>query len=145
MTLQPGIKWLKKSYNQLRKNNMKINQQNYFEIIENANSGDTINYKNIRFQITKTTNGSNFKLKSNYFIFFLTLIFIVMLNSVLGILLTQNNNTGSYFILGGLVLIYFIRKISLYFTEKIYSKQIFEFYQILKLYKQRQINEKEVI
>lgn len=122
---------------------MKINQQNYYEVIENTKSYDTIEYKNISFQITKTLNGSNFKLKNNNLIFFLTLVVIIVINLFLGFILTRNNSNGSFFILGGLVILYFARKISMYFTEKIHSKQILEFFEILKLYKQKQIAEKK--
>ncbi|WP_379963476.1 hypothetical protein [Epilithonimonas sp. UC225_85] len=121
---------------------MEINKINYFEVIENTKSSDIIKYKNVRFEINKTADNSKFTLKSNNLIFFITIVLIVTINLFLGFFLTRNNSNGSFFILGGVVILYFIRKISLFLTEKIYSGQIIEFFQILKLYKERQVKEK---
>ena len=123
---------------------MKITKENYFEEIEKVKSGNDLQYKNLKFVVTKDHSNTNFKLKSNSLIYFLTLlgIAIISLLFVSVFLLADNEKFVSFGVIPMIAMMYFSRKLSLYFTEKIYKNQINEFFQILKLYNQKKMTKK---
>lgn len=120
---------------------MKLTRANYFEEIEKIKSGNDLQYKNLKFIVTKDYSNTNFKLKSNPLIYFLTLlgIVIVSLLFVSIFMLADNEQFVSFGVLPMIAMMYLSRKISLYFTEKFYKNQLEEFFQILKLYNQQKI------
>jgi len=117
---------------------MKITQQDYKEKLDNSSGFKTIKYKHISFEMYKSESGSRFKLKPNSVIFILTIIILATFNLVLGYILTSNNSNGTFYALGLLLLLYFCRKLALYFTEKRYHQELVEFQNILQSWKESQ-------
>ncbi len=118
---------------------MKITSENYYHGIENTKSGENLRYKNLTFLVTKSNSNTNFKLKPNPFTYFLTLITLVCVTMFFAsvFLISNNENLVSLGMIPSLAIMYFSRKISTFFTEKLYEKQISEFADILRLYKQK--------
>lgn len=123
---------------------MKITKENYFETIENAKSGSEVVYENLKFIITKDKANTNFKLKSNFFIYLLTLVGIITISLLFVsiFVLADNEQFVSFGMIPMIAMMYFSRKISLYVTERVYKTQIAEFYQILRLYNQQRVSKK---
>lgn len=123
---------------------MKITKENFFEQIENINSGNTLNYKNLTFLVTRTDSNTNFKLKADVFAYIITLVglIIITLLFVSVFLLAENEQLVGLGMLPSIAIMYFSKKIALFFTEKLYKNKISEFLQILILYNQEKINKK---
>lgn len=123
---------------------MKIPKESYLEQIENIKSGNTLDYKNLKFLVTKTDSNINFKLKPNifaYLMILLTLIIIIILFVSL-FLLSENEKMMGLGMIPSIAIVYFSKKIALFLTEKLYKNEISEFFQLLLLYNQERIKNK---
>ena len=123
---------------------MEVTLENYYEQIENINSGSTLKYKNLNFEVTKTASNTNFKIKPNRIAYILTLLALIMVTIlfVSFFLLANNEQLVGLGMLPSIAIMYFSKKIALYITEKFYKNDISEFFQILKLYNQEKIKRK---
>lgn len=123
---------------------MNITKESYFEQIENIKSGNTLDYKNLKFLVTKTDSNINFKLKPNFFAYSIILVALIIITILFVsiFLLAENEQLMGLGMLPSIAIVYFSKKIALFITEKLYKNKISEFFQLLVLYNQEKLKNK---
>ncbi|HFI4796493.1 TPA: hypothetical protein ACGQK4_002212 [Elizabethkingia anophelis] len=111
---------------------MRVNSSNYKEMFSKLGDKDYVSYKQISFNVIKDRHGFTFQLRGNIFCWIIAIISMMLINILIG--LAFKDYSGFMYMAGGVIIVYFARKLSIFITEQIFRSQLVEFYTILSVW-----------